>query len=281
MHRIYEKLLNYFLAVTVILSLSAPLALATNNSGIIGPNYWEWRDYIGQGTEREYLPVTVLYDPYGDKSYQKISTTSTITFTFKYKGGGNIYVSGQTSSSLTESIDYSSSLSTDPADMGPGKGDRIIGKVYDLTWDIWKVTRVYPGRTYVWYEYNLVSSSYVGDFQKSRSALAAISDTRIADKTETSGAYRRFWDVSANSPLGHSVGYSWSGEIAVGFEFNLNLYGLQAVLSFSLTFSATQTYTVYAYYLDSANELRFYENADSATPDINNVYSYVFWYGPA
>ena len=95
------------------------------------------------------------------------------------------------------------------------------------------------------------------------------------------GTYRHLWDISANTEVTHEVSYLWSGTVAVGFSYMVNILGLQNGLSFSLSFSGTQTYAVAAHYMDSSKRIKFYENAQSANPAVDQVYSYVFWYSPA
>jgi hypothetical protein len=243
------------------------------------PNVHAWKDYWGRGTEREYLPVTVLYDPYGDNSYQQIKSTYQITTTFSFKGvGAGVSASGSVTSQVSYYISYSSSKSTtNPADIGPGKGDRVIGKIYELTWDIWEIISTMSWRYY----YKLVSARLIGTFVLSRNDLKSTSDTTVEDKTGQVGTYRHLWDISANTEVTHEVSYLWSGTVAVGFSYMVNILGLQNGLSFSLSFTGTQTYAVAAHYMDSSKRIKFYENAQSANPAVDKVYSYVFWYSPA
>ena len=247
-----------------------------NAAGDVEPLYY--KEYLGRGTEKEYLPVTVLYDPYGDNSYQQIETESTIEVTFQMKGAAaGVIASGSTTTSVTYETTYSSSRSTDPADMGPGVGDSIIGKIYYLTWDVWVVYS--PGEGW-YYEYKLVSASPVGTFVLSRNDLAT-EDTYVEDKTGEIGSYRHLWDISANRPVSHSVTYSWSGTISVGYSFEVNILGIKSGITYLMSFSGTQSYTITAHYEDSSKKLTFWENADNADPTLDNIYSYVFWYSPA
>lgn len=113
----------------------------------------------------------------------------------------------------------------------------------------------------------------------SRSDLAS-EDTYVEDKTGQIGSYRHFWDISANTPVEHSVMYSWSGTVSVGYSFEVNILGLKSGITYSMSFSGTQSYTITGHYEDTAERLTFHENADSADPTLDNVYSYVFWYNP-
>lgn len=274
-----NKLFLLAFAIVVSSYVSRSIVLASSYNSGVQPLYYE--EYLGRATEREYLPIGVLYDPYGDKSYQKIRTTATLSVTFVMKGGAAGFVAqGSFGSSLQFLEEYSSSVSTNPADMGPGKGDRIICNVYYLTWDVWFV---WSGSGVQYYKYKLVSAQFDGTAVLSRSDLKTVTDAWVEDKTGTTGSYRRFWDISANTPVNHEITYSWSGSISVGYEFKVNILGIpNAEISYTFTFSGTQSYSVYAHYEDSQKRLRFYENADRAqNNNLDNVYSYVLWYSQA
>jgi hypothetical protein len=133
-----------------------------------------------------------------------------------------VVASGSSSVSITVSASWASSQLTDPSHLGPGKGDLIIGEVYNLTWDVWLVIISLPSRWY--WLYNLVSSQRIGDFYNSRQDLAS-SGTHVEDKTGQVGAYRNFEDISAGYPIEKSVTYSWSGSITTGYAFDLKHTG--------------------------------------------------------
>jgi hypothetical protein len=234
-------------------------------------------DY-GTQTQRAYIPTTVLYDPYGGKSYQKVTTSNTVTLTIQYSNtGAGAQLSGSTSASVIYSTSFSSSTSTNPSDMGPGKGDRIIGDIYLLTWHLREY--VTPTRNYC--TLTLDSSTYDGQFVLSRSDLSSSSTATVEDKTGQAGAFRHYWDISANTPVSHSTTYSWSGTQSVGFTFSISVFGfINFGVSYTQSYSGTQNVGINAHFEDSTNRLRFYENAASATPTLDTVYSYVFWYGP-
>lgn len=258
-----------FVAIAALLSLQ--LAYGKPQPMII-------REYLGRGTEHEYLPVTVLYDPWGDSSYQDITQERTVSLTFSMKGEvPGVKVSGSIGTTITFKRQYSSSRSPYPDDIGPGIGDSVLLQRFDITWDVWWV---WTPRS-EWYEYQLVDFQYLGTSQLSRSDIAQDSDTNVEDKTGQMGAYTSLVDTSAYRPLEGWVTYSWTGTIEVEYGFKVNILGLSNVgVTFSTVTSGTQTYITHCYYMDTTERLTFWQCADSAIPDLTMVYSYVFWYNP-
>jgi len=272
-------ILRKMIPLVALAAISSLTLLETTQAGLLKPLIS--KEYLGRGWELEYLPSTVLYDPYGDGSYQNIKTQTTISVVTQFTAAAaGVVASGSAQISVTHMTEYCSSVSTNPAQMGPGKGDAIIGKLCNMTWDVWYVSNPFTHKEY--YEYKLVSYTCPGAFVKSRTGLAAVSDTYVEDKTGQVGAYRFLWDIDPGYPVGKSFEYSWSGSITVGYEFKVNILGiLNSELSYTITTSGTQTYTTYAYYFDSQNRLFFYENAGSANSTLGKIFSYVFWYGLA
>jgi hypothetical protein len=271
--------LGRIIPIIALATISSLTLLETTQATLVKPLIS--KEYLGRATELEYLPTTILYDPYGKGSYQKIETTSTVSVSNIFKAvGAGIVASGSAQVSITYSTSYSSSQSTNPAQMGPGKGDAIIGKLYNMTWDVWFVSNPITHREY--YEYKLVSYTCPGTFIKSRTGLAAVSDTYVEDKTGQVGTYRYLWDIDPGYEVGKSFEYSWSGSITVGYEFKVNILGiLNSELSYTVTVSGTQTYSTHSRYYDNDNRLFFYENAGNANPTLSTIFSYAFWYGLA
>jgi hypothetical protein len=241
------------------------------------------REYIGRGWQLAYLPTGVLYDPYGDQSFQKIETTTTISISTDFSSTvSGVVVGGSAQISMTFDNAFTSSQSTDPSQMGPGKGDRIAGEIYNLTWDLWYV--IIGGRyPREFLEYNLISSSRTGNFYLSRQDLMTLSSgkTQVEDKTGQVGTYTNLEQISASTTVEHTITYSWSGSITTGFDIDVSILGLQAVkMTYKITASGTQSFSVTDHYYDSQNLLNFYENADHANSTFGTVYSYVFWFSP-
>jgi hypothetical protein len=165
------------------------------------------RVHVGTGWQEEYLPTGVLYDPYGDGSYQSIQNTKTISISTDFSSTvGGVVADGSSQMSMTFQQSWASSALSDPAHLGPGKGDLIVGQLWNLTWDVWYV--IIGCRPPVrYYEYNLVSSVKVGDFYVSRQDLATQSNgnTQVEDKTGQVGAYRNLEVISAGYHIEKSI----------------------------------------------------------------------------
>jgi hypothetical protein len=194
-----------------------------------------------------------------------------------------VVVNGGTQVSITLDESVKSSTLTDPLHVGPGKGDLVLGKIYNLTWDVWWViVGLHPYREYL--QYNLVNSSEIGEFHCSRQDLATISNnkTHVDDLTGQVGAYRYLEVISAGFDIAKSITYSWSDSMTTGFAVDVSILGVQMVkMSYTITGVRTQTFTVTNHYYDTQNLLLFYENAMSADEEnIHDVYSYVFWFSP-
>jgi hypothetical protein len=278
--KLIRKTIIALLALTMVFSMALCEARQEAN---VTPTIS--REYIGRGWQLEFLPTGVLYDPYGDGSYQKVKTTKTISISTDYSSTvSGVVVSGSSQVSMTFDQSYSSSTLTDPSHLGPGKGDLIVGQIYNLTWDLWYViVGLRPPREYL--QYNLVSSSKIGNFYCSRQDLANFSNnkTQVEDKTGQVGPYRNLMVVSAGYPIEDSISYSWSGSTTTGFDIDVSILGFQAVkMTYTITGVGTQTFMVTNHYYDSQSALIFYENAGSAnsTTGFGTVYSYVFWFSP-
>jgi len=279
-----EKLIRRTMVILMALTMVGIALYGTHNVANAKVTPLISRVYVGIGWQLEYLPTGVLYDPYGDGSYQRIENTKTVSISTDFSSTvGGFVADGSTQMSMTFQQSWSSSMLSDPAHLGPGKGDLIVGQIWNLTWDVWWV--IIGSRPPVrYYEYNLVSSAKVGDFYCSRQDLATQSDgnTHVENKTGQVGAYRNLEVISAGYSIEKSITYSWSGSITTGFDIDLSILGLQGVeLSYTITSSGTQSFTVTDHYYDSQNLLKFYENAQSADSNaILDVYSYVFWFSP-
>ena len=240
------------------------------------------REYLGRFTETEFVPSAVLYDPYGDRSYQRIKTTRVVTDTISFSSMtlGVVAIGYQTRSS-SYATSYTSSQSHDPSDMGPGVGDTVIGNAISFTWDVTYVFNPFTGKEY--YECKLVS--YENHYQVALSRADILSepgfDTYIEDKTGQRGACRNFWDISANREVEVEIAYSWSGTFGTGFRFTISYLGIGiADVGYTKSCSGTQSFSVLCHYFSSQSRMRFYENAASADAPSSwdEVYSYVFWF---
>jgi len=259
------------MALTIVLSLvlgaTCDIAKATVTPLI-------WREYGGEASQLEYLPTGVLYQPPGQESYQKIQTTTTVSISTDFSSTvGGVVAGGSSQMSMS----YSSSWQTSST-----SGDVVVGQIWDLTWDVWFVVvgLHYPQH---YFEYDLVSSKEVGGFSLSRQDLASLSNgnTQVEDLNGQAGAYQYLEQISAGVAHEKSITYSWSGSITTGFDFDVSILGLQSVeMSYTITASGTQSFSVTNHYQDNQNLLQFYENAQSADSSVTNVYSYVFWFSP-
>jgi hypothetical protein len=279
-----EKLIQRTMITLLTLTMVFSLALCETHQVVNAAIPLISREYIGRGSQLELLPTGVLYDPYGDGSYQKIRSTTTISISTYFSSTvSGVVASGSSQISMTFDQSWASSTLTDPSHLGPGKGDLIVGQVYNLTWDVWWViVGLHPWREYL--QYNLVDSQKIGDFYFSRQDLADLSHnmTGVEDKTGQVGAYRNLELISAGYHIEKSITYSWSGSITTGFDIDVSILGIQMVkLSYTITSVGTQTFTVTNHYYDSQSMLSFWENAMSADSTVYNVYSYVFWFSPS
>lgn len=266
--------------------LISSLYLVTNNRIRVNHLHIITKVYLGRFTEREYLPLLILYDPYGDESYRKNLITTNASFALQMEGTSQIEVNGSIKTGI-QGISYSSSNSNNTSKIEPGKGDTVAGDVYDLTWDAYKYHDFDP-YTNVAREYlhlDLVSSAYYGGFAMLRETLAAMTNTRVENKTGQTGAYT-YRNVIGFGCLEESYfNYTWSGTIQTGFSFNVTIsIANQPVtvvpVSYSIFCSTPQSIPCVAHYYDSSHTIDFYVVADSANFSLSLVYSYALWYNP-
>jgi hypothetical protein len=236
--------------------------------------------FLGYVWQREYIPVIVLYDPYGDKSYQETLITTNAQFTLWMEGENGVEVNGTLPTGI--SCGVGSSLSSSPGDMGPGIGDTIFGYIIDLGWKVYQYYDTDPNTniTKLYYHLDLVSYQYAGSFALGRTHLAANSgnNTIVDDRTGQLGDHWQHLLLGANTPTNHYYNYSWVGTIKTGFGFKVDFSGIVFNMTYSFICSTPQTIPIQAHYEDSSQILSFYETTDNATPDMSQVFSYALWY---
>lgn len=242
--------------------------------------------YLGSFTQREYLPLLTLYDPYGDRSYQKNLITTNASFALQMEGTTQVEVNGSIKTGIQRES-YSSSDSNNTSDVGPGKGDGVAGYVYDLTWDAYRYHDFdpYKNLTREYLHLDLVSSAYYGEFLLSRKDLAAESDTQVENKTGQFAAYTQHNYIDAGISVDYYFNYTWSGTIQTGYSFNVTISIANepvtvVPVSYSIVCSTPQTIPCVEHYYDSSHAISFYRVADSANPSLGFVYSYALWYNP-
>lgn len=236
------------------------------------------KNYLGSFSESEYLPFLLLYDPYGDKSYQKTASDTSVSFTLQMEGENGIEVNGSIPSGFSGG--FSSSMINDSNYVGPGKGDGIAGSIYVLTWDVYQYneTNVETNVSRVYYHLDLVSSSVLGGFAAMRSYLATHGNTTLQDKTGQSAPYTMGYEIGVGLSAGHNYDISWSGTIRTGFSFKIKFSGTIFNITYSIICSTLQTIHVTAHYEDSSHELFFLESSDNATAGLDKVFSNALWY---
>jgi hypothetical protein len=177
---------------------------------------------------------------------------------------------------------FSSSLLSDPENVGPGSGDAIIGSIRNLTWEVYwyNDTNLQTKTSSVSYHLELISSVSLGGFSLSRHSLASESNTSIEDETGQSANCTSGYEIGAGLSLDHYYEYSWSGAIRTGFSYKVHFSGLTFSITYSIVCPETETIHVEAHYEDSSQPIGFYEAADNAIPGLDEVHSYALWFNP-
>ncbi|MCD6484664.1 MAG: hypothetical protein J7L47_06090 [Candidatus Odinarchaeota archaeon] len=97
--------------------------------------------YVRSFTDFKYVPVIILYDPPGRESYQEVTEETTTSFRVDIESNEfRLYAGGSFTGSQSIKRTYSSSKNTtEPNDIGPGKGDTIVCRYFQLAFDVYRV----------------------------------------------------------------------------------------------------------------------------------------------
>ena len=249
----------------------------------IMPTLAYWREeawyYV---TEDEWIPTSIIYDPPGTGSFQEIvgSSTASIKHEF-YSSTSGVTVSGSTTKAFTFSVGQTSSKSSDPNDMGPGKGDRVIGNVFRLKWYVHYVAIYYPRYVREKWDATLVDCQKIGYFLASRSDCAAHGVTNIEDKTGTPGSSRHYEYISAYSLKYYTIKYSFTGTFSLGAKFEVN-FGISVKIGYTCTVSGTMSHTTKVnFYSQYPIECWMESNQANWGSISATVQDYIFWFSPA
>ena len=225
--------------------------------------------YIGtfRSANKVPIPYAIIYDPPGRWSYQEITTTNTASWSIDIESNAlGLYASGTVSARSEFSTTFRSSMSeTDPNDIGPGKGDRILCISYWLYFDEYKIIpgpiTSYGTNTENFISYQSSTTEYY--LVLNRDLTHPVYENDIGEeysrpeleyygifpenKTNTAGQYSYHIRVAYSSPADVVVSYELESGFATGIDAEIDLAGglvPKAKFKFILSFNYGYEYDV-------------------------------------
>ncbi|MHA1303436.1 MAG: hypothetical protein ACTSQE_10635 [Candidatus Heimdallarchaeaceae archaeon] len=277
-----------------------------------GFDFWLYfeNERIGWYSVKAPVVNNIIYDPYGELSYQELTNTLSTSVKIEMSGSaGSTSVSVKTGASLSISVSFSSSTRTiDSASLpnGPGVGDVVLYELLEYegwligdfrynpnlgieidhvdSFQIEKVTSIGDGaltRSQFMSHWSTITGILYQDKTKT-SQIGTYMESfycTLEDKTGTSGSYHRIITVGQGITKTYTYTVKIEANDYVELKVKIPLPGVKVECSCKVTYGTACSYTTKLYIKDTTQDLEFYIESDD-TLTSSYVYDPIFWFNP-
>ncbi|MHA1668725.1 MAG: hypothetical protein ACTSUR_08710 [Candidatus Heimdallarchaeaceae archaeon] len=275
---------------------------------------WFYFDDVDIGNYTIEMPVIrfILYDPYGIKSFQRITITTSHKISWKLslkEGNSDIFQvteEGKYERKVTESESFYSSKSSSLTDCGPGIGDRIVYDLVrmegilhgDIRWnpiyglkvdrvDYYRVDKT--EKTVVGIlsradfdsmfsiirgelKYTIRGQTYVNEYSTS-------SDIVLPNKTGTEGNHHLLIQISADTIYERSFTIEWSAGASITIMGNIPIPVISSLkVEFKTEYTNSKTMQAFLH-IENDEFLEFYIESDGKMFS-DRIEDLIYWFSP-